>query len=494
VSGFCISSTDPCAALSCNAPPSECQETQGKCLDGGCVYTNKADGTFCGAGASLDSGNDSLAIYVYQTCQRGVCTTKTSSEVTSFAYDTSISTGIVSAAFGLEMALTRAFSPDLAAFAITQGLVAIGWTAYSRDQGAFPADRALVRVQNAFVFIAAGVSIILAFKFLHEKPKHPTGILRFIAIANLIFVVVALGLISQLLDQHFDRNSDGVLDHDANILFNWAYPATIYHTTVSVAVAVSILTRAHVNAGFGAFQAATGIIALAWASNQQDEDSLGDRDLSDTFESWVSFTIISGSYSFLVGLFLVFKGDAPAAKPAGSPILTRALAAGAICCFFVILGQVASLYDEHYVDTGSVRGNNMLIVGAGHDNYGNAISPFAWPISIWTAAVVFSFGVEVLKTGTSSTGITALALTEAANLLGWAAQHTYFGSAVVGSDSIEGTTRGWQSVSLGGSLLAFFLAVLVLRANSDEHEHYVHHDGEAPDLNPRKSLGQKQDH
>jgi hypothetical protein len=483
----------------------DCQEAQGICSGGVCSYIAKQPPVaspgagenetgnftypyvFCGApihDANKDYTNQQL-LYIFQTCVRGTCTSKTPSEVTSFAYDTAIHSGIVSSALAIEIIFMGFASPDLAAFAITQGLVAVGWTAYSRDQTAWPADRALVRVQNAFVFIAVAITIIFALVHLHKRMGNPTAIQRGIAILNIIFACVALGLVSRLFDQHFTRNNDGEIDDDANILFNWAYPATVYHVSVAVANAIALLLCGFVSAGFGAFQLITGVIALAWASNHTDEDTLSGDDFSDTANAWHSFAIILGAYSIIVGLVLIFQGKgADAAKTPRSIIVNRVAGLILLIVFCVVIGQVAALFDEHYVGTKNSRGNNMLIVNPCNgddcvgDNYGNVVSPFAWPISIWTAAVVVSFGIEALKHGVCQTGITALALAYSALLLGWAAQHTYFGSAV--ADSIEGLTRGWQAVCLGGSIVCFFVALQVLGA---EHTHEklegATHDGGA---------------
>jgi len=383
----------------------------------------------------------------------------------------------VSSALAVEVLLTGSASVDLAAFTITTALIAMGWTGYSRDQGAFPHDRALIRTQNAFVFVGAGLAIIFAAMWIRKKKEGKSSNTpeRIIAIINIVISTVQFGLVAHLLNRHFDYNNTGVVDVDANILFNWAYPATIYAASVSVAVAFALLAvgKEGVSAGFGVFQLVTGVIALAWASNLQDQGRNGHGSFSDTSDAWQSFAIIAGAWSIVAGLIILVRSVRPenilnrlenVAKN-----VNRGLALLLVIVFCVVIGQVSSLYHKHYISAAPApgRGNDMLIVDAdGNHNYGNAVSPFAWPISIWTSAVVVSFGLEIIaKGGAAHTGIVALALTEAANLLGWAAQHDHFGSPV--ADSIEGTTRGWAAVCLGGSVVAFFLALTLLRS---EHE------------------------
>jgi hypothetical protein len=460
------------------------------------MYENMPDGTLCGP-LFADNGDNTTAgapsKWLGDSCLAGVCVTKTDSEVTSFAYDASISTGIVSAALAIEALITGSGSPDLAGFAITTGLVAIGWTGYSRDVGAYPVDTALVRSQNAFVFIGAGFAILFALGILREKKGTTTVLLRVLAFTNIIVATVAFGLVSRLLDQHFQYNEEGTEDADANILFNWAYTATIYAASVAIAVAISILVSGSVSSGFAGFQLITGVIALAWASNLNDEDTVGTNppsDFSDTSLAWQSFAFIAGAYSFVAGLILILKGKA-ADSPFTQKILEklklpgRLLAVAFIVLFCTVIGQVSDLYHKHFLDARD-RGSNMLIVDPQNDNYGNAVSPFAWPISIWTSAVVVGFSIEVLKNGVAQTGITALALTEAANLVGWAAEHTYYGSQHVEADgqvsgSLEGTTRGWQAVCLGSALVAFFfcLHLLLAQENDLEAKEFITHAADA---------------
>jgi len=471
----------------------------GTCSNGVCSYQALPDGTLCGPDFSSDAATNNPntnssdanstssdansttpatapgpSKWLGSSCLAGRCVTKTASEVSSFAYDAAISTGIVSSALAIEALITGSGSPDLAGFAITTGLIAMGWTGYSRDVGAYPHDSALVRAQNAFVFISVGVAILFAMHLLREKKGQTTLVLRVLAISNIIVSTVQFGLVARLLDQHFDYNAEGKEDSDANILFNWAYPATIYAASVSVAVAISILFSGSVSSGFAAFQLITGVIALAWASNLNDEDTVGTNppsNFTDTSLAWQSFAIIAGAHSVIAGLILIIKGKA-ADSPFAAKILeklripARILSVLLLALFFTIIGQVSSLFHDHFLH-GDARGANMLIVDASAaDNYGNVVSPFAWPISIWTSAVVCAFSIEVLKNGVAQTGITALALTEAANLLGWSADHTYYGSQIY--DSIEGTTRGWQAVCLGSSIVAFLFALHLLLAHQED--------------------------
>jgi hypothetical protein len=360
------------------------------------------------------------------------------------------------------MLFVGAISVDLAAFVCTTALIAIGWTGYARDEGNYPADRALIRTQNAFVLLGASLSIIFAVKAILGTPKGKPEKLSIIAIGNVVVSAVQFALVAQLFNEHFDYLAEGEIDTNANILFNWSYTATIYAASVSISNAFAILYAGATSAGFGIFQAGTGIIALAWASNHFDVGEEGSGDFSDTLKTWVSFAVIAGAYSLIAGLILVWASKPPTTKYSvqGGILAGHRLTAIAMFAIFAtLIGQVAALFDHHFLDHGrSLRGSNMLIVG--NDNYGNIVSPFAWPISIWTSVIVCSFALEVLRFSVPSAGITALALTESALLLGWAAEHTYFGSAH--ADSIEGTTRGWQSVALGGSAVAFFFAKYLL--------------------------------
>jgi hypothetical protein len=488
--GACIRTTDACVSQQCANVDPECQAPQATCENGKCKYQNFPDGTLCnygGGGNGETSGNNTNTkdntVLVGASCSQGKCAPKTESEVSSFAYDASIGTGIVSGALAIEAMYLGVLSADLAGFAICVALVAMGWTGYSRDVGAYRGDDALVRSQNALLFISAGLAIIFALGGLstHLKAKKKLGfLLTAIAIGNIIVSAVQFGLVAQLFSEHFDDNTKGVVDPNANILFNWSYTATIYAACVAIGNSIAIFTAGSVSTGFGAFQSFTGIIALAWASNHKDEGSYG-SDFTHTALTWISFAIIAGAWSFFVGIYLIITGKANESKFAveskDKSVWYRLAGAILFILACVIIGQVASLFDEHYLKESSerTRGSNMLIVDAGPtaqnpngDNYGNAVSPFAWPISIWTSAVLGGFGIDALKHGIGSIGITALALTEAANLLGWAAQHTYFGSAVF--DSIEGTTRGWQAVALGTSILAIFVAFWMLMSQDVERE------------------------
>jgi hypothetical protein len=305
-----------------------------------------------------------------------------------------------------------------------------------------------------------------------------------IALGNIIISAVQFGLVAQLFSEHFNDNERGIVDPNANILFNWSYTATIYAACVAIGNSIAIITAGSVGTGFGAFQAITGIIALAWASNHYDEGTYGKSDFTDTALTWMSFAIIAGVWSLVVGIYLLAVGKGNESKFAveskDKSIWYRLAGVALFIIFAVIIGLVAALFSYHYLKESSrrTRGSNMLIVDAGPtaqnpsgDNYGNAISPFAWPMSIWTSAVVGAFAFDAIRHGVASAGITALALTEAANLLGWSAEHTYFGSAVF--DSIKGTTRGWQAVCLGGSILAFIVAFWMLSSQDvdKENEH-----------------------
>jgi len=353
---------------------------------------------------------------------------------------------------------------DLAAFVCTTALIAIGWTGYGRDLGQYyPADRALVRTQNAFVYGVAGLSIIFAVVSILRTPIVKPGKFAVLAIGNVVVSAVQFGLVAHLFAEHFDYLKKEENDTNANILFNWSYTASIYAASVSIANAFAILYAGATSAGFGAFQAGTGVIALAWASKHFDLGSEGSGDFSDTLKTWVSFAVIAGAYSVIAGgvLFVTAKAHITKYAVQGIPLtLHRLSALAGLIVFFTLIGEVSSLFASHYVDHGrSLRGSNMLIVG--NDNYGNVVSPFAWPISIWTSVVVCSFAVELLfKFPVPSGGITALALTESANLLGWAAEHTYFGSAHY--DSIQGNTRGWQSVAMGSCVCAFLFTKYLL--------------------------------
>jgi len=215
--------------------------------------------------------------------------------------------------------------------------------------------------------------------------------------------------------------------------------------------------------GFAWFSMIVNLIASAWASKHNYYGTTDSSDFTNTALTWQSFAIIAGALTFFINGFLIFVGGGENKNKPGPSRRLIGLVVAIIFC--TLIGLVAALFDKHFFTPEKTRrGTNMLIVAASPtDNYGNSVSPFAWPISIWTSSVCAGFALEVLING-GSTGIAALAVTEAALLIGWAANHTYFGSAIY--DSLDGLTRAWEGVALASALFVFLFALSAVMSSA----------------------------
>jgi hypothetical protein len=500
---------------------------QGSCSGGKCKYTSLSDGTRCTApkplavsstggtpatnttnpnnnstsngnttapdnGNSTNNGNgtalpitvgvdvppeDAERVLRGWTCQEGVCASQTRNAVSNFALVAAIQAGIIGSALALEKIITGTFTPDLAAFAINAGLIVIGWAARAVDTG-LESNSGLGRTQAAFCFIAGAFAVLYGNYLLSTvRPKIFSRGYWAVAVILLVFWLVAFGLVSTLLSELFDHMDTGIADTGANPSFNWAYPATIMAASVNLALAHTLFRTGTYTSGFAAFAAITGVIALAWASQHHDrgEWTVTGEDFTDTVLAWESFAIIAGAISLICGLALAFKAERRKVDGEGSE--TKVGRFGAliiILVFFTLIGFVAALFvKEFLIREGVVYGNDMRMVGGDlapdvrEENFGNQVSPFAWDFSVWTSAVAAAFGIEVLFHGWGSGGITALTLTQSANLVGWAAQHTRIGSVRPKFRNLDDLTRAWEGLALVAGILTAILAFYILSSRRD---------------------------
>jgi hypothetical protein len=245
---------------------------------------------------------------------------------------------------------------------------------------------------------------------------------------------------------------------------------------------------------------------LAWAGQHHDrgEWTVTGADFTDTVLAWESFAVIAGSISILIGLALAFRAERKKQDNEGSEVkVGRFAALIIIAVFFTLIGFVAALFvKEFLIREGAVYGNDMRMVGGDlypdyrKENFGNQVSPFAWDFSVWTSAVAASFGIEVLFHGWGSGGITALTLTQSANLVGWAAQHTQIGSVRSQFDNLDDLTRAWEGLALVGCILTAILAFYVLSSKKDgkpDGPVVVHHQREqgVPMDDRQQTLGEE---
>jgi len=467
--GTCIAPNDPCLGVQCPARGGEdsCSVAgQGYCSAGQCVYAadpNQND--------KLCDGSDQ---YLGSRCAGGVCQSKTARESTAYAYAASIQSGIIAAALAIELLVTGSATPDLAVLAINFGLIAIGWTGWTED-AEYPSNNALTRSQRAFVYIVGALSFLIGVQALFRKRAKVTVAFLVIALLYIVFCVVQFALAAELFNEHFDKTAQKQVDQNANIVFNWSYNASIFAAAVNLAVAIAIIVTGTYCSGFAIFGALSGLVALAWASKHQDLGATQGADFTDTAQSWMSFAIIACAFELIGGIVLLAKGVShPQVKS------SAALKGGALLVLLglcTVVGLVAALFDYQYFDDYySVNGDNFNRVGPG--NYANLVSPFAWPISIWTSVVGSAFALAIIIRGSPSTGLAALSLTEAALLLGWASNHVYFGSAL--SNNLNPLTRAWEGVALSFAVLLFFLAGYMLVIVPSEKHEDAHPQGAVP--------------
>jgi hypothetical protein len=200
---------------------------------------------------------------------------------------------------------------------------------------------------------------------------------------------------------------------------------------------------------------------LAWSSKHVEKDVYGpsgdvDSDFTESVSAWQSWAVIAGAISLVVGLVLGLTHK-PAKPEATTSKANRVFALLIVGCFWTLMGIVANNFDESYFDRDEgFFGNNMRDFRS-ESNYANLISPFAWDFSIWTAVVASSFGLELLIRGHVTTGIAALTMTQAANLVGWAARHQNEGSPDPVEDDLEPEVRAWTALALVSGVLTFLV-------------------------------------
>jgi hypothetical protein len=248
------------------------------------------------------------------------------------------------------------------------------------------------------------------------------------------------------------------------MVYPWAYPATIFAASVNIALAHAILATGTYTPGFAYFAAISGGVALAWASKHVELDVYGpsgvDSDFSDSVSAWQSWAVIAGAVSLVLGLVLGITHKPAKAEQATSKA-NRFFALVIVGCFWTLMGIVANNFDESYFDRDESKyGNNMRDFRS-DSNYLNLVSPFAWDFSIWTAVVASSFGLELLIRGHVTTGIAALAMTQAANLVGWAAKHQNEGSEYADEDDLEPDVRAWTALALVSGVFTFIVCHLI---------------------------------
>jgi hypothetical protein len=506
----------------CRSPPdARCAASingivQGTCSNGACSYVNLPDQTRCGSGfapaaapvtppvidnstaannsssatnssspitnssstenANSDTENtDDSIILRGWTCQTGICESPTRRSVANFAYSASIQAGIIGSALALEKIVTGTFTPDLAALAINAGLIVIGWDGRLQETG-LEENTGVGRTQIAFGFIAGSLAVLFGFSLLSTVRETPQTSLAVIAIILAVVWAIPLGLVCTILTEQYEHFDQDMIDTGANIAYNWAYPATIFAAMVNIALAHTILHTGSYSQGFAAFSAITGVIALAWASNHEDEGSYGNSgDFTDTVTSWQSWAIIAGATSLVLGLIMTVRQigdkkrrDAGAESSPSDNKAVRVVAFLVVVVFFALIGLVSALFSKQYLDRKySNYGNDMRVIGHRSENYANQVSPFAWDFTIWSSAVVASFGIELLINGWKYPGITALVFAEAANLVGWAAKHTNVGSVQDDWEKLDSITRAWEGVALVAGFLACLGALSLLKSRRE---------------------------
>jgi hypothetical protein len=353
----------------------------------------------------------------------------------------------------------------------------LGWDGKFKDFGLERND-GIGRSQLAFGLLLGALAVIVGaiwlFRFAHghqhnvhpnlARPK-PNTIHAVFAVALIVFHGVTLGLVSHVLDTTISRYQNGGFENDANIAWNWSYTASIFAAMVAFAVAFTVLLFGRVTNGFGALLFTTGVIELAWAGNHYDQDTLQGGDFTDTFLAWVSFAVIASVFSIIGGLIFAFQAPTGAKDKDAS---RRAFSLVSLLVYLTMIGIVASLFQRNFLDRdANTYGTDMRQVDSNQGNYGNQVSGFAWEHSIWACAVAAAWAIEGLF-GALSFGITALALTFSANLIGWAATHTYIGSVRYNLetgeqyDELRSRTRAWQGLALAASVITFLVTLHLL--------------------------------
>jgi len=473
----CLPPNDRCVAVECSNPPdAECSAPTGSCSNGVCNYQALADGTRCGGSVSLG-----------RTCLSGICASPARTTIRNYAFEFAIYSGITTVALALEVLFTQTATSDLAALSINFGALLLGFTAKHLDIGVVTST-GIGRTQAAFGIIAGSFSILFGGRWLHQKRDvaHETNNVG--ALGLVVFWGVALGLAATTLSFSFNDANQGIYNPDSNVEFYFAQSATYVAAAVNLAFAHNILNTGSFTKSFLSLSCFTAIVALAFVSAWYQGDKLSTtkahaRAFTDTAVAWASFVIISTALSVVLWVYFLYKGGEQ--KPHISRVehpkeaLAKPRSALNLALNFVLIGLVAKLFQKHYFDRNDkVYGNDPLVVNP--DNYGNIVSAFAWPVSIWAATVACSRVVGGLAAA-EDWGIQFLNVLFSITLVGFASQHTVF---ALDQNGLSITARAWAGLALvTGSVNFVVHAHNILKAVSHaeatvtpvHHEDVEHH-------------------
>jgi len=178
-------------------------------------------------------------------------------------------------------------------------------------------------------------------------------------------------------------------------------------------------------------------------------------------------------FSIIAGLYFAFtKRSATVDDRAVNKNANRGLAFLSVIAFWTMIGIVASLYQNAYLDadantygTNPRYGDYTLRTS---DNYANQVSSFAWEHSIFAACIASAAALELIFHGVGTGGIISLTIVFAANLIGWASYHLYVGS-ITNKDNLSSRTRAWAALALVAGAIALFTSINALRnVNNDD--------------------------
>jgi hypothetical protein len=382
-----------------------------------------------------------------------------------------VTAGLVAAAVALEFFVTGDVTVELALLAMNVGIILIGWDGRLRDTG-LEANSGLGRSQIALGFVVGGFSTLFALysvlnKHLHAKKRETQHLI--LGVILLAVHGVVIGLVARAYNETFDHYDRRDIVDQFSIVGSFAFPASLFAAAVAIAVGLALLLTGSFSAGFGSLTFITGVIEIGWAAELYNEgvnnrDNGSGRDFTGTVKAWEAWAIIAGFCSIVVGFVVTYR-DSKATERRGDDKLAKmhgGLAILLVIVFYTTIGLTASLFQDYFFDRSwSIYGNNYRVVGG--DNFGNQVSGFAWEHSIWAAAVAASFGKSLLRSGSVS-GIAALTVTTAANLVGWAAEHHNIGSVRGDSHDLRGRARAWEALCLVSGVCGFLIAVSILRS------------------------------